>query len=93
MVGAGQPKGIVALHTVIADKYILERIIKSMTHVELTRNIRRGNNYSIGLLLRVGFGVKEIAVTPEFIGSVLHVLRIILLCEFLCHNIIHFSGE
>ena len=65
----------------------------SMTHMELTRDVRRGNNYSIGFLLRVGYGVEEIAVEPEFIGSVLHFLRIILFCEFLCHNIIHFSGE
>ena len=37
----------------------------------------------------LGYGVEEIAVEPEFIGSVLHFLRIILFCEFLCHNIIH----
>ena len=93
VVGAGQPEGIIALHAVVADKYILKSIVKSMTHMELTRDVRRGNNYSIGFLLRVGYGVEEIAVEPEFIGSVLHFLRIILFCEFLCHNIIHFSGE
>ena len=93
MVCSGKPESIIALHTTEADEYILKCVVKSMTHVELTRDVRWGDNYCIWLFFRVGHSMKIVAIEPEFIGSVLHFLGIILLCKFLCHNIFHFSGE
>ena len=47
VVGAGKPKGAISAHALIAGKDVLQGVIQCVTHMELTRNVRRGHNYGI----------------------------------------------
>ena len=40
-----------ARHSVVADKDILKSVVKGVTHVQLAGDVRRGNDYRIGLFL------------------------------------------
>ena len=79
MVGAGKPQRIKALHTLKADKNILKCIIKGMTHVQLTCNIRGRNNYCIGILALLASGMEVSSIKPHFVDTVLNLTGIVLL--------------
>ena len=78
VVGARHPQGIVPLHTLKADKYVLQRIVERVPHMELTRNIRGRNNYCVGRLIFLAFCVEVPAVKPHFINSVFNLFRVVL---------------
>ena len=86
VVGAGHPKGIVALHSLPADKDILESVIKSVTHVKLAGDIRRRDNDRVGLFALLGLCVEVFALEPKIINTIFDILRVILLCKLLCHK-------
>ena len=93
VVCARKPQGIVSCHSVIADKNILKRIIKCVTHMKLTGNIRRRNNYCISFFAFFSFSVKILLITPKLIGTVLNFAWIVLFCKFLCHNVLLYNIE
>ena len=49
MVGTGEPKRILTLHTAPPDENILNRLIERMAHVKNARHVRRRNYYGIAL--------------------------------------------
>ena len=49
MVGTGEPKRILTLHTAPPDENILNRLVERMAHVKNTRHVRRRNYYGIAL--------------------------------------------
>ena len=85
VVGSGQPQCGVALHTLCADKYILQGLVKRMTHVELPRNVRGRDNYGVGLFFGVALGVEVLLVLPVPVDALLEVFRGVGFCEFLFH--------
>ena len=82
VVGAGEPQGGVARHTLISDQNILEGIVQSVAHVELTRDVGRRNDNGVGLLVRVTVGLEIALVHPVLIDPVLKFGRSICLGKF-----------
>ena len=91
VVGAGHPQSLIALHTTPADEDILQGVVQSVTHVQLTGDVGRGHHDGVGLLLvavlifGVSGGVEIVAINPELIDALFHFLRLINLCQFFCH--------
>ena len=85
MVGARLPERVVPLHSFIADQDILHGIVQRMSHMQLSRNIRRRDNDGKRFLRLVHLGVEIILVHPLLIQSVLQPLRVVGLCQFLAH--------
>ena len=51
MVGTGEPKRILTLHTAPPDENILNRLVKRVTHMKNTRHVRRRNYNGIALAI------------------------------------------
>ena len=85
VIGAGLPEGIVPLHALPADQNVLHRIVQGMAHVELSRDVRRGDDDREGSFGVVHFRVEVLLLLPVFIDPVLNSLRIISLGEHLTH--------
>ena len=49
MVGAGLPKGILAIHPVVPDQDILKRESKRMPHMEAAGHVGRRHHNDIGI--------------------------------------------
>ena len=77
VVGAGEPKGCIALHSLIAGEDILQSGVKSMTHVELTCYI--GGRHDDGKRLFVGVdnALEVTAGLPHIINSLFDRTRVI----------------
>ena len=82
VVGAGEPQGGVARHTLIADQDVLEGIVQGVAHVELARDVGRGNDDGVGLLVGVAVGGEVALVHPVLVDPVLKFGRGIGLGEF-----------
>ena len=81
MVGARQPQGRIALHTVIAHRSVLHSAVHGMTHVQLSRNVGRRHHDGEGLLAILTLGNERAALLPCLINIILNGLRI----EFCFH--------
>ena len=77
VVCAGDPQGVVSLHALCADKDILKRFVKSVPHVELTRDVRGRDDDAEGRTIVLGIGGEVALLRPHGVYSVLKVLRII----------------
>ena len=77
MVIAGHPQSVVAHHAVPADQDILQGVIQRMAHMQLTGDVRWGDNNTEGLLAFFYFGMKITKLFPEFIPFLLYGSRII----------------
>ena len=55
MVGAGQPQRAVALHSLVTNKAVLHRVVQSVPHMQLPRDVRRRYNYGKRLFVPVYF--------------------------------------
>jgi hypothetical protein len=71
VVGAGNPKGVKALHSLVTNENVLKSLVKGVTHVELTGNVWRGNNDGKAGIVIVFVGCEITFVTPFLIYSVL----------------------
>ena len=71
VVGAGDPKGVVALHSLVAHEHVLERFVQRVTHVQLSRDVGGRNDHGemLGVILHVGGKVALVA--PLLVDSVL----------------------
>ena len=56
-----------------------------MSHMELSRNIRRGHNYGKRLFVRVDIGSESAAFFPHLIDALLKVLRVVCFRHILFH--------
>ena len=86
VVGAGNPKGSIALHSLVADEDILQRFIQRVPHVELPCDVRRRDDNGIRLFLRIRLGGKVAAVHPELVRPVLNLFGIVELFKLFRHN-------
>ena len=99
MVGTRLPKGIIALHPLKADQDILHGIVQRMAHMELPRDIRRGNHYGKRSLPVIYLRMKIFLFHPFFIQFVLYALGVIGFRQFFTHEssplcfFISFSGN
>ena len=48
MIGAGEPQGFAASHTVVADKNILHGVVQNMTERKDSRDIGRRHKNGVG---------------------------------------------
>ena len=90
MVGAGEPEGGITLHTLCAYQDILQGLVKRVTHVELSGNVRGRDNDSVGLFLRVALGVEVLLFLPVSVDALLEVFRGVGFCEFFLHVVCPF---
>ena len=86
MIGSRQPQRRISLHPSPADQNILQGLVQSVSHMELTGDVRGRNDNGIWLLLWIRFGVEITTGQPEVINSVLHFLWVISFCKFPAHT-------
>ena len=85
MVGSRQPERLVAGHALIPDEYVLKRFIERVTHMQLSCDVGRRDDYAVRGLVRVHLRVEitaalPVLVQPRFYGAVIVTFR-----HFLCH--------
>ena len=80
------PECIIALHTLKTYQYILHGIIQGVSHMELSRNIRRGHHNGEGLFAPIHLRMKIFLLHPFLIQPVLYSMRIICFCKFFTHS-------
>ncbi len=77
MIAARNPDRIVAGHAVVADQYVLQRLIECMAHVELARDIRRRYDHAVRLLRLIYLSMEKLVAFPVFIPFFLKRLRVV----------------
>ena len=77
VVGAGEPQGGVALHTLKARQDVLQRRVHCMAHVQLAGDVRRRHDDGKRLFVRVGLGLEAVVVHPHLIDAALDLLGLI----------------
>ena len=85
MVGAGHPQRTEALHPLVADEDVLERLVERVPHVELPCDIRGRDDDRERRLAVVHIGGEIALVAPILIDSVFKFVRRIGFCEFAFH--------
>ena len=85
MVGSWNPKCIISLHPLITDQNILHGIIQGMSHMQLPRNVRRGNDNGKRCLSLIHLGLEIFLVHPLLIQSLLYALGVIGFGQFSAH--------
>ena len=94
MVAARNPDRVVALHAMIADQDVLQRVVERMAHVQLARDIRRRDDHAVRLFRLIDFCMEELVVLPELVPFLLKRLRVVdlrdvipeIFLRFLCHQ-------
>ena len=91
MVGAGNPQGVEALHSLVAHQNVLERFIQGVSHVELSGYVGGRNDHRKGGGGIVDVGREITLVAPVLVDPVLKVRGGIYLRKFVAriHNILH----
>jgi hypothetical protein len=64
VVGAGDPQGVVAVHALVADENVLQRVVEGVPPVERAGDVGRGHDDGVGRLGRGGIGAEESALFP-----------------------------
>lgn len=86
MVLARQPEYVVALHSFITNKDILQCIIQGMTHVQLACYVWWRQHNAVWFLGRIRFIMKYIMILPELIPLLLNRSGVIFAKIFkICH--------
>ena len=86
MVGAGNPQGAEALHTLVTDQDILKRVVKRVAHVELTGDVGRRNDDGVGRSVTLGVRRKIAFFAPFLVKSVFQLRRSISFSKFVFHG-------
>ena len=73
MVRAYLPQGVVPLHSVITDQAIHDGFLKTMTHVQTTRDIGWWNHNAVGICIIIRW-LKIAFVFPGLVPLVFNVL-------------------
>ena len=90
MVCSWLPECIIALHPLITDQDILHGIVKGMSHMELSCDIRRGNYDRKRCFGMIHLCMEVFLRKPFVIDSVLNPLGIVGLCKFSAHHLLLF---
>ena len=87
MIGPGHPEGIVSLHPLVPDDYVLEGIVQRMTDMENPGDVRWGNNDGKRLLVTCILSMKEIRFEPALVPLIFDISSLICLAQFFsAHN-------
>ena len=82
MVGSDYPIGVESTHPVIADERIHQRLLKSMPHMQRSRDVGWGKLNAIGQLFGVSRGGEVTARLPYRIPAALYVVGLEALGQF-----------
>ncbi len=77
VVGAGQPEGAIALHTLEAYYGVLHGLVHCVPHVELSRYVGGRHHYRERYLVVVAYRFKTAAFLPFLVKSVFEFLRVV----------------
>jgi len=77
MVRSGQAEGVVALHPFPPDERVVDGMLQGMSHVQLARDVGRGNGDAIAGPPRLHVGVKVTPLLPPAIPVGLYLLGFI----------------
>ena len=77
MIRAGQPECFKTAHTLVSNQYVLHGFIKCMSHVELTRDVGRGNHNGVRLFIGIRLGMKISALFPFFVQPFFNRRRVV----------------
>ena len=91
MVCSRDPQRIVSFHSLVTDQDILQCVVKCMSHMQLSCNIRRRHYCCEWFLTSVYFSMKILVLTPSLIEFLFDLFRIVSLCEFFAHDCSPFS--
>ncbi len=65
VVGAGHPQRLVALHPVVADQDVLQRVVERVAEVQRGGDVRRRDDDRVrGVAVGDGFGVEHVGRRP-----------------------------
>ena len=76
MIGARLPQGTVALHAVVADQRIHDRIVETVTHVQTAGDIRRRDHDAVGLVA-VAPGSEIAVFLPALVPGLFDRMRVV----------------
>ena len=82
VVGARHPERVVAVHPLVADQDVLERVVERVPQVERPRDVGRRDDDAVGLLRRVRLGVEVAALFPDAVPVRLDAGRIVAVGDF-----------
>ncbi len=82
VIGARHPERVVAVHALVADQDVLERVVERVTQMERPGDVGRRDDDAVGLLGRVGFGVEVAALFPDGVPVRLDTRRIVAVGDF-----------
>ena len=91
MVCSRNPQCVISFHSLVTDQDILQCIVKCMSHMQLSCNIRRRHYCCKWFLTSVYFSMKILVLTPSLIEFLFDLFRIVSLCEFFAHDCSPFS--
>ena len=74
VIGAHLPQSTLALHALIADQGVHERLVKGMSHVQGAGDI--GRRYEDAVTVTVAAGFEEIRLVPVLVEALFNGLRI-----------------
>ena len=79
MVGAGQPEGAIALHTLEARDCILQSVVEGVPHMQLTGYVGGRHHYGEWHFVFVYLRSEIAVLLPVLIKSVLKIVRVVYL--------------
>jgi len=77
VVRAGEPARLEAVHPLVADHHVLNRVVEGVAHVQLSGDVRRRDHDRVGLLGGVDPPVEVASLLPEAVPTPLHALRVV----------------
>ena len=86
MVSSRKPKSFITLHSLKTNENVLQRIVKGMSHVKLSRDVWWRNYDRIRFLIRIYFRMKILLADPFGIKTVFNVFWIIIFFQFFSHD-------
>jgi len=71
MIGAGHPEGLEALHPLLPDQHVLERVVQGVPEVQSAGHVRRRDDDRIRLPVGIRLAVKVASLLPESVPAIL----------------------
>src|ERR1700741_3990236 len=82
VVGARHPERVVAVHPLVADQDVLERVVERVAEVERAGHVGRRDDDAVGLLRGVRVSVEVAALLPDGVPVRLDARRIVGVGDF-----------
>jgi hypothetical protein len=82
VVGAGHPERVVAVHPLVADQDVLQRVVERVAQMKRAGDVRRRDDDAVGLLRRGRVGVEVAPLFPDGVPVRLDARRIVAVRDF-----------